>query len=431
MRPSLPITMLATLLALSMAACGSGSAEREAESPQATPEAKQTRATNCMPDPSACGYPDIETVGVSPGTQLAPVSGVVTLDDPGEVLENKQVTGSIIVTAPNVTIRNVRLVVSDPYYGILIRRGADANLVVERSEIDMNGKLGIKGIAFDGYTLRKVLMRNGADCAHFNENVVIEDSLCTVGVDADRDASPDGGARSASCQTGEHLDGFQLGGGENIVIRHNTLRNPCAQTSAILISHDPGYNAPIRDITVSDNLMAGGGYTLYCSDANDTIQSETVTGNRFARTYFPSGGRYGRWAYCEHATTFSGNVWDDSAPVSAPGRERGTGAPAASPRLALVRARGVTRAALKQELGRRFTRRTGKLRVGCDRRSRLVVACAVRWNRRDGRVRHRYKGSVRVRRVAAGAWRYRVRIRSWSSGCRCGKLVTRTGTLRA
>ena len=172
--------LLVTLLALGMAACGSDSdsTERDATPPQ---EPKQIPASGCMPDPSACGYPDIETVGVTPGAQLAPMSGVVTLDEPGQVLEDKQLTGSIVVTAPNVTIRNVRLIVEDPYYGILIRRGADANLVVERSEIDMNGKLGIKGIAFDGYTLRNVLMRNGADCAHFNERVVIEDSLCAVG----------------------------------------------------------------------------------------------------------------------------------------------------------------------------------------------------------------------------------------------------------
>ena len=213
------------------------------------------------------------------------------------------------------------------------------------------------------------------------------------------------------------------------MIRHNTVRNPCAQTSAILISHDPGYDAPIRDITVTDNLMAGGGYTLYCADTNDTIQSETVTANRFARTYFRDGGRYGRFAYCENATTFKGNVWDSGRGPAAGG---GGGSPrGAAPRLDLARARGVTTAALRRELGRRYRAHSGKARVRCERRSRPVAACAASWKRRDGQVRHRYHGSVRVRRVAAGAWRYRVRIRDWSSDCRCGRLITRTGTLRA
>jgi hypothetical protein len=417
-RPWLP----ATVVALTLAACGSDSPDRVvAPSPQATPDAKQSQANGCMPDPSGCGFPDVESVGVPAGTRLEPVNGVVTLDQPGQVLEGKQVTGSIVVTAPDVTIRNVRLVVTDPYYGILIRRGADANLLVERSEIDMNGRLGIKGIAFDGYTLRKVFMRNGADCAHFNQNVVIEDSLCAIGADADRDGWPDGGADSASCDTGEHLDGFQLGGGGNVVIRHNTVRNPCAQTSAILISHDPGYDAPIRDITVADNLLAGGGYTLYCADSDDTIQSVTVTGNRFARTYYRDGGRYGRHAYCERATTFSGNVWDGSGGPAAGGQR---GAPGGgSPRLALARARTASKAALRRELGRRYR---GGARVRCRRSSRLAAACAVRWKVRDGPVLRRYAGTVRVRRVARGAWRYRVRVSRPG-----GRLIRRAGTLRA
>ena len=39
----------------------------------------------------------------------------------------------------------------------------------------------VKGIAFNGYTARKVLFHNGADCAHFGVNVVIENSLCVAG----------------------------------------------------------------------------------------------------------------------------------------------------------------------------------------------------------------------------------------------------------
>jgi hypothetical protein len=270
-----------------------------------------------MPDPSVCGFPDVESVGVTPGTTLSPVSGTVTLSQNGQVYENKVVTGSIVVTGVNVTIRNVRLVNRDDYYAIAVKPGGnwdrrDANLVVDHVEIDLNGHPDVKGVAFNGFTLRNVFIHNGADCVHFSGSIRIEDSLCAVGPDVDGDGWPDGGPESAFCNGTDHFDGFQFSGGGDVVIDHNTVRNPCEQTSAMLISNDPGYSSPIRDVAVTNNLVAGGGYSIYCADADDTVADETVTGNRFARTWFPRGGRYGPTAYCENATTFTGNVWDDT-----------------------------------------------------------------------------------------------------------------------
>src|SRR4051794_10072124 len=68
---------------------------------QQPPHQRQARAGMlCMPRPSACGFPDVTNTGVTPGTSLSSASGVVTLSTPGQVYQNKQVTGSIIVTAP-------------------------------------------------------------------------------------------------------------------------------------------------------------------------------------------------------------------------------------------------------------------------------------------------------------------------------------------
>jgi hypothetical protein len=267
-----------------------------------------------MPDPSLCGYPDVESVGVAPGVSLTPVSGVVRLDQSGQVYENKLVTGSIVVSAADVKIRNVRLVNTDPYYAVSVKSGdnwdrRDANLVLDHVEIDLGGKLNVKGIAFNGYTLRNVFMHNGSDCAHFAWNVTIRDSLCVNGPDANSDGWPDS---TAFCDGTDHFDGFQFSGGGNITLDHNTLRNPCSQTSNMLITNDPGYRRPIRRMRVTNNLMAGGGYSVYCADATDSVTDEVVTGNRFARTYYSRGGRWGPTAYCEKATKFSGNIWDGS-----------------------------------------------------------------------------------------------------------------------
>ena len=281
-----------------------GSPAVRAWSIDATPSA----GNNCMDDPSRCGFPDVENTGVVPGAALAPVSGTVTLSTAGQVYENKLVTGSITVTAPNVTIRNVKLVATDEGYGIRAFgwNSAVSNLTVENVEIDLNGHWETKGIAFDRYTLRRAFIHNGSDCGHFGSGVVIEDSLCVIGPDANSDAWPDS---TSFCNGTAHFDGFQSDGGSGITLRHNTIRNPCGQTSAIAIFGD---DAPNRDVTIQDNLLAGGGYTLYCVASNGSISNETVTGNRFSKRWYANGGRWGRWTGCESANVFSGNVWDDT-----------------------------------------------------------------------------------------------------------------------
>ncbi len=238
---------------------------------------------------------------------LTAVSGTVTLSTPGQVYENKLVTGRIVVTAPNVTIRNVKLVATDQNYAIQAFGwvGDPSGLLVEDTEIDLNGRLGIKGIAFDGYTARRVFFHNGSDCAHMEHDVLVEDSLCVSGPDTNSDGWPDG---TAFCNGPEHFDGFQSDGGANLRLRHNTIRVPCSQTSAILMSTN---TKPIRDVTIADNLMAGGGYTLYCNAGPD-VPNQTVTGNRFARTYYAKSGYWGATTGCGAADVFSNNVWDDT-----------------------------------------------------------------------------------------------------------------------
>jgi hypothetical protein len=264
----------------------------------------------------------VATTGVERGVRLSRVAGVVTLDDAGMVFADKLVVGSIRITAPDVTLRNVRVITTNDLYAISVLPWAnrDAGAVLDHVEIDLGGRMGdptggdLKGIAFSGYTARHVFIHNGSDCAHVGENVVIEDSLCVVGPDADRDGWPD---NRVFCRGAQHFDGFQSDGGDDITLRHNTIRNPCGQTSAVLMSSN---TAPITDVVIEDNLMAGGGYTLYCAGDEDAsrVRDETVTGNRFARTWYATGGGYGPMAHCGagFADVYSGNVWDDTgAPI--------------------------------------------------------------------------------------------------------------------
>lgn len=135
---------------------------------------------------------------------------------------------------------------TDAWYAIrTFGPGDPTGTVIRDVEIDMDGMEEGKGIAFDNYTAIRVWFHNGLDCAHTGENVVVEDSFCDLAVVTGDD----------------HADGFQSDGGRNIVLRHNTIRNPNGQTSAILMSTN---TSPIRNVVIDSNLMAGGGYTVYC-----------------------------------------------------------------------------------------------------------------------------------------------------------------------
>lgn len=249
---------------------------------------------NCMVKPSDCGYPDATNTGVKPGSTLQKVTGSVNLTTPGQVYENKEVHGSINVLADNVTIRNVKIVNAGYYTIKNFEENNAENLVIEDVSIDMNGSYENKAIAFENYTARRVHFYNGMDCGHFGNNVVIEDSFCDMPV--------------LPSSSDAHADGFQSDGGNNIVLRHNTIKNPNGQTAAILMSTN---TSGIGNVTVDNNLMAGGGYTLYCDAGPNLSGTNKFTNNRFARTYFTKGGYWGPTAGCENYT-FTGNVWDDT-----------------------------------------------------------------------------------------------------------------------
>jgi len=254
-----------------------------------TPTPSPTQ-TGCMPRPSACGWPDATNTGVPAGTALTVHQGDRTVNVAGTVIDGLDIRGCLIINANNVTIRNSRIGAGGDCEHYVVRSFNRSGVVIEDVEIVLTG-WETKGIAFDGYTARRVWFHGGSDCAHTGTNVVIVDSFCDI---------PAGGPAD-----GPHFDGFQSDGGRNITLRHNTIRVPYAQTSAILMSTN---TSPIRDVSIVDNLMAGGGWTVYCgtSTGGPVLGTLTFSGNVIARTYFPKGGYWGPATECPA----SGWRWD-------------------------------------------------------------------------------------------------------------------------
>jgi hypothetical protein len=96
---------------------------------------------------------------------------------------------------------------------------------------------------------------------------------------------------------GDHNDAIQGDGATNLTIDHNTLLNPNDQTSALALYTEFGNN---NNITVSGNLMAGGGFTCYCGDGKSDNNGNaaravnvSIINNVFWRKYFPDAGHFG------------------------------------------------------------------------------------------------------------------------------------------
>lgn len=256
-----------------------------------------------MPVPHVCGWPDATNTGARASAcplGFAAVSGTVHLAAGGQ-LSCKNITGDISVEGNNVTVHDIKLTQTNPDYGVRVFNRAGVTL--SYIEINQNHLFNGKAIAFDGYAMDHANIHNGSDCAHLGDNASVVDSFCSLG--------PDSGGTSWC--NGPHVDGFQTDGGDHQTYRHNTIRNPCGQTSAIIIDTDLGAT---HDVHIVDNLMAGGGYVVYCNGRNQSPSPVVeFSGNRIAKTYFPQGGSQsgGPFVNCPAG----GAVWDETGqPIS-------------------------------------------------------------------------------------------------------------------
>src|SRR5260370_30854050 len=101
------------------------------------------------------------------------------------------------------------------------------------------------------------------------------------------------------------------GGTPLLAITHNTIFNPVAQTDVVAWFEDCSAQA---NRTVTNNLLAGGGYSIYGgATKTEPTSGIVITGNRFATSYYPTGGAFGPVAYFDSAgtgNTWTGNTWD-------------------------------------------------------------------------------------------------------------------------
>ena len=222
-------------------------------------------------DGTASAWPNRASTGVPAGTALT-ASGPLTLSEDGQTVEGLDVDGPIVVDASDVVIRNSRVHGSAPT-GILVRGGS---VRIERTEISGFAN----AISGDNWTATAVDIHGVTDDGvKLGNNVSLTDSWL-------HDFTPAADA---------HSDGVQMQSGlSNVRITGNDIDLSTAPeaNAAIFLSPDLG---PSSDgpITVENNRLNGGNYTLYCVDgANGTyvVGGISILGNQFGRTarYGPS-----------------------------------------------------------------------------------------------------------------------------------------------
>jgi len=286
-------------------------------------ERDRHRPVGCFSQPSSCGYPDATNTGVPVGVALKP-SGSITVTDDGTTVSGLQITGSVTIAANGVTIEDSRIF--QPHggsgsYAVILNKGAN-DFSIRDSEVfgpDRRGS-GLESAVWNHYDnpgarASRVYFHGCADCWE--------------GAGAFRDAY----MVVDAAYPGSHDEDIYVCG-TTVNVNHSTLINRHSQTATVFGDAGCGGNR----FTVTNSLLAGGGYLLY-PQANSDSRTGTmrVAGNRFSRCrtrsvyeansggtacaggpdrrgLFPHGGYYGvaAYAYRGRGQVWRGNVWDDN-----------------------------------------------------------------------------------------------------------------------
>lgn len=249
--------------------------------------------TNPLNARSHLGFPNAGNSGVPAGTTLTPV-GELTVRTNNAVVNAVSTSECIIVRASGVTIRNSKI-------GCVRVEGDAANpanppLTIQDTEIVCPIGSWNTGIRFSNFTAIRVNIHGCENGLDIGDHVTLRDSYIH-----DLATGPD-----------LHTDGIQSSDGSNSIIEHNTIYG--ADTSAININHDAG-GPQTHDVVITRNLVAGGGYALYCPIPPTT--NFRIVGNQFSTVFSMKVGQFGPTNGCAGEIQ-SDNVYHETgAPLNA------------------------------------------------------------------------------------------------------------------
>jgi hypothetical protein len=302
-------------------------------------------AGGCFASPGVCGYPDpaYHNVGPTSACSALTASGTITATTAGEAIANVNVSGRIIVAAANVTINNVCVTYNGQGQlgsSAIYIQGSANNTLIEHATIagandsTESTEQAIANTSSGSATATDDYIYNCGECVWGGPWTLSNSYVITNGMQG----------------TSDHLEDLYCSD-ETVTLTHDTLLDPADQNSVIFCDTHYGDGGPCDNhISITNGLLAGGGFVIYtCGNASSAGSSTmTITGNRFARCttgpfkynsstggtacqgatgssigagadshgYWPQGGYFGiaKSVYCPPTAgqAWSSNVWDDN-----------------------------------------------------------------------------------------------------------------------
>lgn len=240
-------------------------------------------------------WPDEINTGVPEGMILSAGDGF-TVTTNGQVIEGRDIRGAITVRANDVTIRRSRITHSAT--AIAVEDGF-TNLTVEDVTIvglEVTDATGAIRVGAASIVVRRV------DLSGYAEGILLIGGGGLIEDNYFHDL-PDlvGG------------DTIEVWTGQGLVIRHNRLERMGGNSVIKLPADVPAPHGD--DILIDDNLIAGGGWSVYGGDdpgrPDEIWTNVRITDNRFSVRYHERCGHWGPIANSDSAVT-TGNVWHES-----------------------------------------------------------------------------------------------------------------------
>ena len=262
-------------------------------------------------DPTPVGWPDATNTGVVAGTALT-ASGSITASQASQVIENKDITGSITVKASNVTIRNCRI--RSGGTAITLQDGANGMVVEDVTIIGTNTDSSFEnpaiaigtGTGATVYLRRINLSKYRLGIRLFGGRTTIVDSYLHEMYVTEGNGNKRG------------RDAIEGWAGSHVVIRHNTVEVGADEANcAVKFPCDLPWSGRGDDIVIDGNLLAGAGWTVCAGmdcpgDPPDHKWTNVhVTNNHFSTKFYPKCGYYGPIGYADW-NLVTGNVWHES-----------------------------------------------------------------------------------------------------------------------
>ncbi len=297
-----------------------------------TPSLTPSGGLNCAARPSACGYPDGTNTGPAAGTTFTKVPsqltsgpgwawsaglGGIRVTGTGAVLSGLEVTGQIVIDAPNVTVKNNIVNVcgdsSDPDVIAVRYKASDSSYRGSNATISHNTLNGTPS----GCTYRA---RSGVrDVYGEAPNVTVDGNNITGtgnGITVEYSGTiVNNWIHQLGHIAGDHHSGISAhGGAAGLLWQHNTVLlygqafpGGGGVSGALTVYADFGH---AQNVTAQDNLISGGSYVVYGGNSGDSYSTPS-TNVKFISNRFVCGN----WLYGPVAAfnaSSSGNAWTNN-----------------------------------------------------------------------------------------------------------------------